>query len=257
MELPRGVTGFGAGVRAGIQGFSILLSDAQQGRRALIPVGLTLVLYVFAFAGTLWTAGPLLEVVWSAPEEGRGWALLGWQAVRLLVGLGIFVALCLLFTALLEIVAGPFFDAIAHQELKAAGLEVQNTGLWDGTVLEALRAILMVLPLLLFAGLALFPALTPVATLAGGIWAALGFGAGALNPSLVACGLTMHQRLGLLACRASVFLGLGAVVLSSLLVPVVGWLALPGAVAGGARLVARAASHPSANDSSEKPSVRS
>lgn len=229
--------GFLRGARDVGAGFGVLLRERKQRRRAIVPVLLTIVVYAGALAGVLWGAEPALQLVWQEPSVGWTWERVGWIAARWGLGLGLFVGLCFLFTAVLEIVAGPFFDRMAQVELERRGVPRGDPGLWDGTVLEAVRAVVMALPLIGFAVLALIPVVTVFAGALGAAWGWFALGAGAANPSLVQTGRPMRARLAFARANAGWVLGLGAVVGLCLLIPVLGWFALPAAVIGAARRV--------------------
>jgi len=251
VEPVASVGGFVRGITAVFEGLGVLARDPAQRRRATIPVLLTLLAYLGALAGVAFGAEPLLELAW--PEPAGGWAQVGWAIVRWALALGVFVALCFLFTAVLEIVAGPFFDRMAQVELDRRGLPRGDPGLWDGTVLEALRAIGMALPLLAFAVLALIPALTVVAGALGTAWAWFGLGTGAVNPSLVQTGHRMGERLAFARRHAPWVLGLGGTVGLALLLPVVGWIALPAGVIGAARRIPEGGPGPKPGPSGRDP----
>ena len=252
-KVPPGAGGFLRGVGDVIAGFGVLLREPKQRRRAVIPILLTLLAYAGALAGVAFGAEPLLQLLWSEPAAGWTVERIGWVLVRWGLALGLFVGLCFLFTAVLEIIAGPFFDDMARLELDRRGMPRGDPGLWDGTVLEAARAILMALPLLLFGVAALIPALTIPAGVLGTGWAWFGLGAGAVNPSLVQTGRGMRARLAFTRAHFGWVLGVGALIGAALLIPVVGWVALPAGVIGAARRVppgpaAAVASDPEAAD---------
>lgn len=236
-EVPPGAGGFLRGVGDVVVGFGVLAREPKQRRRAVVPILLTLLAYAGALAGVAFGAEPLLQLLWSEPAAGWTVERVGWVLVRWGLALGLFVGLCFLFTAVLEIVAGPFFDGMARLELDRRNVPRGDPGLWDGTVLEALRAILMALPLLVFGLAALIPALTVPAGVLGTGWAWFGLGAGAVNPSLVQTGRGMRARLAFARAHFGWVLGLGAVIGAALLIPVIGWVALPAGVIGAARRV--------------------
>lgn len=244
--IPPGAGGFLRGVADVLAGFAVLFREPAQRRRAAVPILLTLLAYGGALAGVLFGAEPLLQMMWSEPAAGWSLERVGWVLVRWGLALGLFVGLCFLFTAVLEIIAGPFFDAMAKLELERRDVPRGDPGIWDGTVLEAVRAILMALPLILFAAAALIPALTVPAGLIGTGWAWFGLGAGAMNPSLVQTGRPMRARLAFARAHFGWVLGLGALIGLSLLVPVIGWIALPAGVIGAARRVPPGPAAPSA-----------
>lgn len=213
----------------------MILTDSGQRRRAAVPVLLTVAVYLGALAGVAVGAEPLVELVWSEPDAAWTFSRVTWLLVRWGIALVLFVGLCFLFTAVLEIVAGPFFDRMVQVELQRRGVDLSDPGFWDGTVLEALRAIAMAIPIVIFAALTLIPALTLIAGTMGTAWAWFGLGAGAVNPSLVQTGFPIRARLRFLKTHYGWVLGLGAAIGLMLVIPVVGWIGLPAGVIGAAR----------------------
>jgi len=227
------------GVRAVPDGLRVLGRDGDQRRRALIPVLLTVLLYALALVLVGWASDPLLGLLWEEPTPGWSFVRVAWLVLRWGLAAALFAVLCFLFMAILEVVAGPFLDAMASHELRRAGLHPSDTGFVDGGVLEALRALAMAMPLLVLSIAALIPTLTLPASLLATGWAWFGLGTGAMNPSLVQSGLRMGRRLGFgIRCFPFV-MGLGAVTGLCLFVPFVGWLGLPAAVVGAARVWTR------------------
>ncbi|MEM9114854.1 MAG: EI24 domain-containing protein [Myxococcota bacterium] len=232
------------GAGAVLDGLGVLGRDPAQRRRAIVPVFLTVLLYGAALAVVVWAADPLLALLWAEPSPGWDFLRILWLVLRWSLAAALFVVACFLFMAVLEIVAGPFLDAIASHELRRADLTPTDTGLWDGAILEAFRALLMALPLLALSVAAFIPPLTIPATVLATGWAWFGLGSGAVNPSLVQSGLRFRRRVSFGLRYFPFVMGLGAVIGLCLFVPVVGWLGLPSAVAGAARAWARhAADH--------------
>ncbi len=230
---------FVEGLKAVLDGLRVLGRDGAQRRRAVVPVLLTVLLYAVALGLVGWASDPLLGLLWEEPSPGWRFARVAWLMLRWGLAAALFVVLCFLFVAVLEVVAGPFLDAMASHELRRAGLSPSDTGFVDGGVLEALRALLMAMPLLVFSIAALIPALTVPATLLATGWAWFGLGTGAINPSLVQSGLRMGRRLAFGVRCFPFVMGLGAMTGLCLFVPVLGWLGLPAAVVGAARVWTR------------------
>lgn len=230
LPWPRGLSAFMTGMSAGVQGLSAVFGQPKLRLEAAIPILLTGLLYVLAVVGLGLGSGPLLDLFWPRPD-GAGWLLLWWVARSVLV-VGATFVLILLFTAVVEAVAGPFLERSMVRLLKAGGVTPSPTSMWDSTGLELMRGLgfsLMAVVPLLFSWL---PAVGIVFAGLAGLLAAYGLGSGPWSAVLVLLGVPFRHRMSWLWRHKLLVLGLGTVSTLGLLVPVLGLFVVPAAHVG-------------------------
>lgn len=239
--LKPGIAGFFTGVGAVVWGLSRILAHARLRKLAVVPLLLTTALYLVLMALTLWKGPAVMEWVWSTLNLSReAWwqALLFW-VVAVVGVLGLGVLLALLFTTVAEAVGGPFYDKMAIHVLGEHGIGTREPGLIEGTVPDLIRSMLFVIPAAICWLLGLLPVIGLPFWLLGGVIVWLGFASAAINPALMVTGSGLGARVGFVFRFFFTFLGIGAVVAVSMLVPIIGLITIPGSIVGASELFAR------------------
>lgn len=239
--MQTGLGGLFTGAGSVFWGLSRILSDARLRRLALVPLLLTGVLYLVLVALILWQGPAVAEWIWNAFDLGRDtwWQTILYWLVVVTGMLGLVVLLVLLFTTLAEVVGGPFYDKMAIRVLETHGIRAREPGLIEGTVPDVIRSLLFVIPSALCWGLGFIPVIGIVFWVIGGAFVWLGFASAAVNPALLVTGSGLGERLGYVFRYAFTMLGIGGVVAASMLVPLVGLLAIPSSIVGASELFAR------------------
>ncbi|MCB9654326.1 MAG: EI24 domain-containing protein [Deltaproteobacteria bacterium] len=232
--LPPGPIGFLLGVRTVFVGLGRLRADPALRRLALVPLILTLLLYAATLGVLPFVVTGLVDWVWARPSEGILVYL--WYFAAVLIGLAGFAALALLFTTIVELVGGSFYDRMAVRVLEGYGLPTREPGWWVGTVPDLFRGLffLGVLGILTAVGW-IFPPLFFLGLVVN--W--LAFSASCVNAPLLVTQHGARDRFAYLFRSFGTMLGVGAVVQLSLLVPLLGLISIPAAVVGAADLFAR------------------
>lgn len=233
--------GFGAGVRAFFGGIGFVVSTPGTWGWAAVPVIVATVLFGGTGALALWGAGSLTDRFVGDPSGT--WHAAGAVLVQVVLSLvGILLAFVLAMT-LAQPLSGFALEAIARkQEVALGGRTWPDQGVVTGAIRSlrvSLTALAVGIPIL--GGLALVTLLVPplaVVTvplkfLVAGVLAAYDM----LDTPLSIRGEGVRARLRFLQENFSAVLGFGASVAAVLLVPGVGLLVLPWAVAGATRLV--------------------
>ena len=239
--LKPGLGGLFTGAGAVFWGLSRVMSDARLRRLALVPLFLTGVLYFVLLALSVWRGPAVVEWIWGTLDWGReAWwqAFLFWAVVVAGV-LGLLVLLILLFSTVAEAIGGPFYDRMASHVLVDHGISTREPGLIEGTVPDLIRSLLFMVPAALCWILGFIPVVGVVFWVAGGAIVWLGFASAAINPALIVTGNGLGARVSFVFRFFFTMLGLGGVVAFSMLVPIVGLLAIPASVVGATELFAR------------------
>ncbi|MBK8014544.1 MAG: EI24 domain-containing protein [Deltaproteobacteria bacterium] len=233
--LSPGPMGFILGARTVFVGLSRLRADPVLRRLALVPLLITVALYAVTVAALPFVISGLIDWIWVRPTEGLLVYL--WYFAAVLVGLVGFAALALLFTTIVELVGGTFYDRMAVRVLENYGLSTREPGWFVGTIPDLFRGLffLGVLGVLTVLGW-VFPPLFVLGVVVN--W--LAFSASCVNAALLVTEHGLRDRLKYLLRSFGTMLGVGAVVQLSLLVPLLGLISIPAAVVGAADLFARA-----------------
>lgn len=239
--LQPGLSGVFVGAGAVVWGLIRILQDVQLRRLAVIPLVLTGVLYVAVTVALMLYAPDLAAWIWDSQAWTREhWWQAGvyWLIVLIAVG-AVFVVLLLLFTTVVEIIGGPFFDKMAVRILDGHHIESHEPGFIEGTIPDVIRSLLFVIPAGVCALLGFVPLVGIAFWGAGSIIAWLGLASAAFNPALLVTGYKLGGRVRFVFAHFFVSLGLGAVVGLSFLVPLLGLVSIPSALVGASELYAR------------------
>jgi uncharacterized protein involved in cysteine biosynthesis len=227
-----------AGARAPFRGAVRLARDARLRGLLLRPLALTTALYGILLGGGAWAVPRLLEQLWARPD-GEAARVLWWLLVPILFAAWV-AALAVLFASIAGLIAGPFYDRIVVGLLTQEGVAAKDPPLVASIAGSAVRALLFGVPASMLGLLAFLPGVGPGFAIAGAVFSAIGLGAGALAPALLAAGLDLRARVRFGWQARGAIAGLGLVLVLSSLVPLAILLALPSAMAGGALLYAAA-----------------
>lgn len=234
----RGPLGLVVGAYAVIWGAGQILSTPKLRKLTFVPFVLSFVFYLLSFGGIFTFGDDLVGWLWT-PDSEVWWQVgLWWVAVVLLIALSLLV-MVLLFATVVELVGGPFFDKMAMLVLERHGVPTREPGFIEGTFPDLVRSLAFVCVAIPFLLLGLIPGIGAVFAAIGTGIAWLGLASGAVNPSLVVTEHTVWARLRWVRRYLFTGLGLGAVISTALLVPIVGLVALPAAIVGAAELHAR------------------
>lgn len=238
LSLPGGIGGFFSGASAVVSGIFRTLSDASLRRLALIPLLITVVIYLAAVTALIVWGDDLLNWAWPKPSEG--WLKWLWWII-LPVGIAlIVVVIALLFGTVAEAVGGPFYDKMAVRVLEESGIAAREPGFFRGTMPDLVRSLLFVAVAVGFGVFSFIPVIGIVFGLVGTAIAWIGLAAAAVNPSLMVTGYGLGGRLRFFLRSKMALAGMGVVIGMALLVPLAGLIAIPGAVVGATRLYADA-----------------
>lgn len=242
LPMPRG---FLAGVRAFFGGAFFVVTTPSTWGWAAVPVAAATLLFGGAGALGVWGAGELVAHLVGDAVHGP-WHAAGAVLLRVVVTI---VALLLAFVVAISLaqpLSGFALEAIARKQEKALGGRTwPDQSLVAGAVrslrvsLTALALGLPVLALLTAITLLVPPAAVvtvPLKLVVTGLLAAYDV----LDYPLSIRGEGVRSRLAFMRTHASAVLGFGLSLAAVLLVPGVGLLVLPWAVAGAARLVVEA-----------------
>jgi uncharacterized protein involved in cysteine biosynthesis len=233
-----GAAGLVGGAWAVAWGLRQLGIDRELRRLALIPLALTLVVYL-ALGGLVLAFGDdLVATLWPRPAEGG--TLLVWYATVGLAMLVLGAVSLLFFGAVVDTLGAPFFDAMAIRVLARRGVSTREPGLLETMLPDLVRSSLFALAGLVLGALALLPGMGLVALSLGAAVSALGRASSAFNPALLVTDHDLKARLAFLRAYPAAALGLGGATMLLLLVPLVGIVAVPSSIVGASALVAAA-----------------
>lgn len=214
------------GLRDVARGLRLVLTVPRLRTLALVPCLLTGLVFSMGLVAAFFGSAALSD--WLL--EGNGWL---WEGVRWLFRAVSFVGLAwglfLTLGFIIEVVGGPFLELIVRERSDA---ELPSVSFMDGTVFEAGRSLGMGL-LVLGIGVASFlPGVGPFAAATSALlaWWSLGFAC--VSPVLQAHGRTFSERGRFARTNAAYLAAMGMVVAFGLVVPVLGWVLIPAAVAG-------------------------
>ncbi|MEQ8273178.1 MAG: EI24 domain-containing protein [Deltaproteobacteria bacterium] len=230
----RGISGFFVGGGAVFWGLKRILGDSKLRGLAVIPLGLTTLVYTVLTGGIIYFTPRLLERF--KPDD---WMVyLWWLSVVILV-LGLLALAAVLFTAIVELVGGPFYDKMAAYMLDEEHIAWKDPGFVKGAVPDLVRGLVLAVPAVVCWGLSLIPVVGIAFWIVGLLIAWFGLGSSALNSALLMTGHSGGQRVKWFLRYLWITLGTGAVISLSMFVPFLGLIAIPSAVVGASRLYAK------------------
>ena len=190
--------------------------------------------------------GESMISAWELGSGGAGPYVYAWLIALFGFAVGLLALMILLFTTVAEAVGGPFYDKMAIHVLDRHAVSSREPGLIEGTVPDILRSLLFVIP----AGVCWLLGFIPVVGIAfwvlGGAIVWLGFASASVNPSLMVTGHKLGGRVSFVFRFPFTMLGMGGVIALSMLVPLIGLIAIPSSIVGASELVARSGDfHPS------------
>lgn len=238
--LRRGLPGLIVGAYSVLWGLKRIARDPELRRLTIFPLLITLVLYTAMAAGVFFFADDVLSKLWPRPEEG--WMIgLWWVALvaSIIASIGLMV---LFFATIAEAVGGPFYDKMAVKILGEHHIETREPGLIEGTVPDLIRSVMFLVPAFFCWLLGLIPVVGIPFVIVGAIIAWLGFASTAVNPALLVTGNRLGERVRYVFRFFLSMLGIGGVVSLSMLIPLVGLLAIPASIVGASELYANSRS---------------
>jgi len=236
-RLAGGVRGLFAGVGAVFSGAGRLLKDAKLRKLALIPLGITVAAYLLVLGLAAFYTDDLLATVWQKPDN---WLVYLWYVVVPVIYLALMAILALLFVSIAGVISGPFYEEMVLYVLRDRSVGLAPAGILKGAAYEIGRTLFFLIPALVCGALALLPVIGLPFVVAGALIGWLGLASTAINPALILTGHGFVDQLRFPPRSLLAMLGAGAVVWASLLVPLLGLLAVPAAVVGLTELYARA-----------------
>jgi CysZ protein len=227
----KGIGGFVTGAASVVWGLGRLMRDAKLRGLAVLPLGLAILIYVAIATGTVFLTPWLLGGL--KPDDG--WVWVWWFGV-IVATLGLLVVAALLFTAIVELVGGPFYDKMATHLLDEQGIAWKDTTFLAGAIPDLVRALVLAVPALVCWALSFIPFVGFFFVAIGVLLVWFGLGAAAINPALQMTGHAPPQRNRWLLKYLWTTLGVGAVVAGSLFIPLFGMVSIPSAVIGATQL---------------------
>lgn len=234
--LPRGLSGFFAGIAAVLRGAMQLLRDAELRRLALVPVLLTGLFYLAVLTGAVVWADDLLGIIWKRPQDGFLHYL--WLVLIPFAMLGVIAPFALLFASISEGIGGPFYEKMASRILSARTIAIREPSLVRGALADLARSLVFLAAGLPFALLAFIPGVGIAFAMVGWLIASLGFASSSINAALRVTGVGARGRIKFALSSFLAMVGIGAVISLSLLVPFLGLLSIPAGVVGATELYA-------------------
>lgn len=237
--LPAGVTGVVLGFGAVVAGTKRVLTDRGLRKLAIVPIIITLLVYLLLFGASIFYADDLLDLLWARPSEG--WTVYVWYAAWAASLLAAMLVLFLLFATLVEAIGGPFYDKMVIHVLEEKGIPTREPGWIMGTVPDLFRALLLLGLTLVCSVLGIIPIIGLPFSIMGMLLVWFSLALGAINPVLLVTGHSLGSRFTFATRSFGTTMGIGATVALSLFVPLVGLISIPGAVVGAADLYSRRA----------------
>lgn len=227
-----GIGGFLAGAASVFWGLRRMMQDSELRGLAVIPFGLTLLVYAGLLTAVFFVTPWLFE---GLKPEGGYQLWLWWSAVVIAV-IAMLALAAILFTAVVELVGGPFYDKMAVRLLDEQGIGWSDPGFVKGAVPDLLRSLVLAVPAFVCWALGFIPAIGLFFWAIGMLIAWFGLGASAINPALQMTGHQPGQRNRWFLRYLSTTLGVGAVIAASLFIPLLGIISIPAAVIGSTQL---------------------
>lgn len=237
--LPAGATGVVLGFRAVVSGTNRVLTDRALRKLAIVPIIITVLLYLVLFGASIFYVDDLLDLLWAKPTEG--WTVFVWYAAWAASLLAAMLVLFLLFATLVEAIGGPFYDKMVMHILKQNGIPCHEPGWIMGTVPDLFRALLLLGLTLVCSVLGIIPIIGLPFSIMGVLLVWFSLALGAINPVLLVTGRNLGSRFTYATRSFGTTMGVGATIALSLFVPLLGLISIPGAVVGVADLYSRRA----------------
>jgi CysZ protein len=229
--------GFFAGARAVFSGLGAIARDRELRRLAMLPLAITIFLYVGGLAAGVLLADDALGLLWAKPESGFGLAL--WYVAVVALVAALVLVLIVTFLAVVNVVAGPFYEKMAERILRLHQVPISSLPFFPALACEIAWSVTFALPAFLLAALSLIPGIGPLFGVAALGLGGVGLASSAVGPALSATGRGYRARLSFVAGSMRLLAGMGIVMSLAILVPVVGLIAIPSAVAGATELLAK------------------
>jgi uncharacterized protein involved in cysteine biosynthesis len=238
VPLRSGVRGLFGGAFSVFAGLGKILRDRDLRRLALVPVILGSILYTGLAVTIIYYAHDWLSYLWQRPAAGiLHWL---WYVLFPFFVLALLIALGLLFSTVVELIGGPFFDRMAMRILRSYGLEAEDPGFLRGGLPDVLRSLMFLCGTLICWTIGMVPGLGVPFSMAGFIVSSLGLASSAINPALMVSGVGLRERIRYVFRSFVPLAGMGAVLGTLLIVPFLGLVCIPCAVVGATDLYARA-----------------
>ncbi|MFO0727417.1 MAG: EI24 domain-containing protein [Myxococcota bacterium] len=225
-----GLGGITVGARAVLRGLRRVLSEPTLRRLSFLPILLTILLYGGILVLAAYFVGDLVR--WVVPQPPSGELRLGWYVLLALAYVGVGVLLVVFFLSAVNLIAGPFYDAIAERILDDKRAPKAPLSFLRALRVEALWSLSLAPIALTLWLLALVPVVGVVFATLEALLLGVALATSAAGPALNATGHGFRDRL-LLWRRAPLLMGGIAVVMGvSALIPVLGLVILPAGVVG-------------------------
>lgn len=232
----RGLLGFFTGAACVFWGLRRLIGEPKLRSLAAVPLVLTAVVYALMGTGIVMLTPRVLARF--RPED---WLVYLWWIVVVVVVVGLLALGAILFTAIVELIGGPFYDKMAAHQLGEHGISVQDPGFVAGAVPDLVRGLLLAVPAAVCWGIGLIPVIGVPFWVLGVVLAWFGLGSAAMNPSLLMTGHEAIPRTKWFLRYLPTTLGMGAVIALSMFIPFLGLVTIPSGVIGAAQLYATTA----------------
>lgn len=237
MRLGSGFSGFFRGAGAVLGGAKRLISDKKLRANAFVPILITIFAYALAFIIFYFNVDTLRDMLWQRPDD---WRIYLWYAVVPVVLIFFLIILALIFVTAATTISGPFYEKMVAQLLNERGIETRSFGFIKGFCFEIIRGLFFLVPAVGLAVMGIIPYIgAPFAFVGIGI-AWLGLASTAINPALISTGHGLKDQILFVFRSFSVMLGAGAVIGTSLTIPLLGLLIIPCSFVGLTELYAEA-----------------
>ncbi len=240
-----GPTGFFVGGYAVLHGLGRVLFNGQFRKLMMVPMAITLVLYlVLGLATLFYGPGLLADLIprpdgpWFPDEQWFNFKLLFWFFGIILAMGVLFGLMILLFATVAEAVGGSFYEKMSKIVLEEFGVKTFEVGLIAGSIPDLIRSLAFVIPGAFLGLLGLLPGVGLPFMVLGSVIVWLGFASGAFNPALQLTQHKLGERVFYVFRNFSTALGIGSLVGLSMLVPVLGLVAIPASIVGASELYA-------------------
>lgn len=236
MASTDGVSGFFTGIGAVFAGLKRIATDGALRNLTLLPLAITIAVYVVIFGAGVFLADDALALIWSQPAEGFLHYL--WYVAVAIVLVALVALLIVSFVAGANVIAGPFYEKLAEKILDSHHLSKQKTPLAKGIAREIAWSLTFAIPAMICGLLALIPAVGLVFAGIATLIAVFGLAGSAIGPALSATGQGYGARITLLRRKFALLAGVGVVMSVSMFVPVLGLIAIPSGIVGATEALA-------------------
>ena len=222
--LGSGIVGILTGIKSVFSGAKRLLRERELRVNAMIPLTITLVLYLIAFSFFALYVDDLLAQLWQPPED---WKIYLWYALVPVVVVFFIVLLSMIFVAVATMISGPFYEKMVSQLLHEKNIETKDVGFIKGLYYEIVRTLFFLVPAIGLAVLGFIPVLGAPFAVLGITVGWLGLASTSINPALIMTGHGTGEQLRFVWRSFSVMFGAGMMIGLSLSVPLLGLLVIP------------------------------